>query len=288
LPETSVLIPTLNFVHHVGIDAGRSDCQAISVAMKTSLLLVVLVALCGRGSDACQSCLADLTRGLLLGDNSSSGMGKQHHHGHHEHYDKHIGKKHQHFATVAPITSSLPLALRKPMLNGGLSGKDASVLGFLSVRKCISAAVAYQRGNDKLLERNAMVIQQQHDALLQQKRDQSRWLRILFASESKDDAIEKEEEDIELVKASDSDKEVMSSSMIMAIGFYKKFISPLLPPACRFLPTCSQYGVQAIEKYGPQKGLILTAWRLARCSPFGGKGYDPPVWPPVAYTHGSY
>lgn len=57
-----------------------------------------------------------------------------------------------------------------------------------------------------------------------------------------------------------------------SIGFYKNFISPLLPPACRFLPTCSQYGVQAIEEFGPTKGAILTAWRLLRCSPFGGKG----------------
>ena len=254
--------------------------------MKCFIVLVIILSLCGKGSDACQSCLADLTRNLLIGDNS--GIEKQHHD--HDH-DKHAGRKHQRFNSVAPITSSLPLALRKPMLNGrGLSGKgvDASVLGFLSVRKFISAAVAYQRGNDKLLERNALMIQQQNDALLKQKRDHSRWLRILFASESKDDSVEKEEDDSELAKASDSDTEVMSSSMIMAIGFYKKFISPLLPPACRFLPTCSQYGVQAIEKYGPQKGLILTAWRLARCSPFGGKGYDPPVWPPVSYTYGSY
>ncbi|KAL3787721.1 hypothetical protein HJC23_012147 [Cyclotella cryptica] len=82
--------------------------------------------------------------------------------------------------------------------------------------------------------------------------------------------------------------EIMSSSMIIAIGFYKKWISPLLPPACRFLPTCSQYGVQAIQEFGPTKGVILTAWRLARCSPLGGKGYDPPKWPPVAYTYGRY
>ena len=133
------------------------------------------------------------------------------------------------------------------------------------------------------------MIQQQHDALLQQKRDNSGWIRTLFASESKDDYIEKEEEDGDAKATNNSSgSEVMSSSMIMAIGFYKKVISPLLPPACRFLPTCSQYGVQAIEKYGPQKGLILTAWRLARCSPLGGKGYDPPVWPPVSYTYGSY
>jgi uncharacterized protein len=80
----------------------------------------------------------------------------------------------------------------------------------------------------------------------------------------------------------------LSSSMIGAIGFYKNFISPMLPPACRFLPTCSTYGVQAIQTYGATKGAILTAWRLARCTPLGGKGYDPPKWPPVPYNYGSY
>ena len=76
---------------------------------------------------------------------------------------------------------------------------------------------------------------------------------------------------------------VLSSSMVASIGFYKNFISPLLPPACRFVPTCSQYGVQAIQEFGPMKGFILTGWRILRCSPFGGKGYDPPKWPPCSY-----
>jgi putative membrane protein insertion efficiency factor len=86
----------------------------------------------------------------------------------------------------------------------------------------------------------------------------------------------------------EKDEPLVSSAMILSIGFYKEFISPLLPPACRFLPTCSQYGVQAIEQFGPTKGAILTAWRLLRCTPFGGKGYDPPRWPPVSYWHSSY
>jgi putative membrane protein insertion efficiency factor len=89
-------------------------------------------------------------------------------------------------------------------------------------------------------------------------------------------------------KTKTSDKDGMSNVMIASIGVYKNFISPLLPPACRFLPTCSQYGVQAITKFGPCKGGILTGWRLLRCSPLGGKGYDPPKWPPVSYTYSSY
>lgn len=79
-----------------------------------------------------------------------------------------------------------------------------------------------------------------------------------------------------------------SMIMIASIGFYKDWISPLLPPACRFVPTCSQYGVQAIQTYGPWKGFLLIIWRLLRCSPVGGKGYDPPRWPPVPFTHSSY
>ena len=85
-----------------------------------------------------------------------------------------------------------------------------------------------------------------------------------------------------------AERKEVTAAMVASIGFYKKFISPLLPPACRFLPTCSQYGVQAIEQFGPTKGAILTAWRLLRCSPIGGRGYDPPKWPPVAYNYGSY
>jgi putative membrane protein insertion efficiency factor len=94
-------------------------------------------------------------------------------------------------------------------------------------------------------------------------------------------------------EAQDDDQEeeskpIMTQAMVATIGVYKNFISPLLPPACRFFPTCSQYGVQAIQEFGPTKGSILTGWRLLRCSPFGGKGYDPPKWPPVFYTYGSY
>ena len=65
------------------------------------------------------------------------------------------------------------------------------------------------------------------------------------------------------------------------LRFYHTQISPLTPPACRFVPTCSQYSMQAFRKYGASKGFVLTAWRIVRCNPWGGVGYDPPVWPPV-------
>jgi putative membrane protein insertion efficiency factor len=59
------------------------------------------------------------------------------------------------------------------------------------------------------------------------------------------------------------------------IRLYQKFISPLLPSACRFEPTCSRYGYQAIEKYGLIKGGWMAIKRIGRCHPFHPGGYDP-------------
>ena len=63
--------------------------------------------------------------------------------------------------------------------------------------------------------------------------------------------------------------------LILPIRFYQKYISPLKPPTCRFTPTCSQYAIEAIRKHGPFKGLYLAVWRILRCNPWGGSGYDP-------------
>ena len=63
--------------------------------------------------------------------------------------------------------------------------------------------------------------------------------------------------------------------LIMFVRLYQRFISPLTPPSCRFTPTCSQYAVEALQKYGPFKGLWLAVKRLLRCHPWGGSGYDP-------------
>jgi putative membrane protein insertion efficiency factor len=57
---------------------------------------------------------------------------------------------------------------------------------------------------------------------------------------------------------------------------YKKYISPHLGNNCRFMPTCSEYAMEAIEVHGSFKGLLLALWRIARCNPFGKAGYDPP------------
>ncbi|MCH8903227.1 MAG: membrane protein insertion efficiency factor YidD [Bacteroidetes bacterium] len=68
---------------------------------------------------------------------------------------------------------------------------------------------------------------------------------------------------------------VLSSILILLIKGYKKIISPYLPGACRYEPTCSQYGVEAIRKHGPFKGGFLAFKRILSCNPWGGHGHDP-------------
>lgn len=70
-------------------------------------------------------------------------------------------------------------------------------------------------------------------------------------------------------------KRVLASPLILLVRFYQVCLSPLKPPSCRFTPTCSQYAIEALRKYGPIKGLYLTVRRLLRCHPWGGSGYDP-------------
>ena len=62
---------------------------------------------------------------------------------------------------------------------------------------------------------------------------------------------------------------------IIPIKLYKLLLSPLLPMACRFTPSCSEYAEQAIKKYGIVKGCALAAKRISKCHPWGGHGYDP-------------
>lgn len=64
---------------------------------------------------------------------------------------------------------------------------------------------------------------------------------------------------------------------------YQRLISPLKPPTCRYLPTCSQYALEALDQHGALKGSWLAGKRLCRCHPWGGSGYDPvpPVTPPT-------
>ena len=67
----------------------------------------------------------------------------------------------------------------------------------------------------------------------------------------------------------------MKRPLIWLIKFYKKAISPHTRPSCKYYPTCSQYGLETIERFGALKGGCMTIWRILRCNPFSKGGYDP-------------
>ena len=70
-------------------------------------------------------------------------------------------------------------------------------------------------------------------------------------------------------------RHLLSAALIAPFQFYRRVISPMTPPSCRFTPTCSQYAIEAIRKHGPFKGMYLAVRRILRCHPWGGSGYDP-------------
>ena len=67
----------------------------------------------------------------------------------------------------------------------------------------------------------------------------------------------------------------MKRVLLALVRFYRRAISPLRPPCCRYTPTCSQYALEAIEKYGALKGGVMAFRRILRCNPFHKGGYDP-------------
>lgn len=68
---------------------------------------------------------------------------------------------------------------------------------------------------------------------------------------------------------------MLTRALIGLVRVYRRWISPALPPACRFVPTCSAYAEEALRKYGAGRGSWLAVKRLLRCHPFGGSGFDP-------------
>ncbi len=70
-------------------------------------------------------------------------------------------------------------------------------------------------------------------------------------------------------------KTIITYILILPIRLYQIVISPLLPPSCRYTPTCSVYSIEAIKKHGPIKGGLLALKRILSCNPRGGSGYDP-------------
>ena len=67
----------------------------------------------------------------------------------------------------------------------------------------------------------------------------------------------------------------MKKILIALIKFYQAAVSPHLGANCKYIPTCSQYGIEAIERFGALKGFALTLWRILRCNPLSKGGYDP-------------
>jgi len=70
-------------------------------------------------------------------------------------------------------------------------------------------------------------------------------------------------------------KRALLAIVLAPIRVYQHWISPALPRRCKYEPTCSAYGVEAIRKHGVLRGFVLAAWRLLRCNPFSHGGYDP-------------
>ena len=68
---------------------------------------------------------------------------------------------------------------------------------------------------------------------------------------------------------------MMKTLFIFLIKLYQKYLSPLKSTKCPYYPNCSQYGLEAIQKFGPLRGSILAVWRILRCNPFSKGGYDP-------------
>lgn len=64
--------------------------------------------------------------------------------------------------------------------------------------------------------------------------------------------------------------------LLAGVHFYRLVLRPLLPSVCRFYPSCSEYFIQAVHKYGPWRGARKGVWRICRCNPFNAGGYDPP------------
>ncbi|XP_020276992.1 UPF0161 protein At3g09310 isoform X2 [Asparagus officinalis] len=128
-------------------------------------------------------------------------------------------------------------------------------------------AVAFAIPNPPLINlKNPLLIQKIPNPRIRLKR-----IRCSTAGNSNEDSRPETPQEEEV-------KDLGVRAALCTLRFYKREISPLLPSSCRFVPTCSEYSMEAYKKYGVAKGTILTAWRLCRCNPLGGSGFDPPRW----------
>ena len=74
---------------------------------------------------------------------------------------------------------------------------------------------------------------------------------------------------------------LLQKLVLLPVRFYRYCISPMFPPRCRFMPTCSTYAMEAVTVHGVFKGGLLTCWRILRCNPWNAGGYDPVPPPPT-------
>jgi len=81
--------------------------------------------------------------------------------------------------------------------------------------------------------------------------------------------------------------QVTQRATLKLLRGYKWAISPMFAPACRYVPTCSEYAMEAVERYGATRGALMALWRLVRCHPFAHGGYDPVVKPRAARERAS-
>ena len=70
-------------------------------------------------------------------------------------------------------------------------------------------------------------------------------------------------------------EKILILPLVFFVKIYQRIISPLFPPTCRYTPTCSEYAIQSLKKYGIIKGVYLSIKRIVNCHPWGGSGYDP-------------
>ena len=93
-----------------------------------------------------------------------------------------------------------------------------------------------------------------------------------------------------LSSSSDGEGGPVSRAAVSFLRWYKQAMSPLLPPGCRFVPTCSEYAIASFQQFSPPQALVLMLWRIIRCNPLHLEGYgtgvDEPTWPPPAYWAG--
>jgi hypothetical protein len=82
-------------------------------------------------------------------------------------------------------------------------------------------------------------------------------------------------------------RQVTQRATLKLLRGYKWAISPMFAPACRYVPTCSEYAMEAVERYGATRGGLMALWRLVRCHPFAHGGYDPVVKPRAARERAS-